>query len=80
MSQLTNNWNYWNYEEFEENHKKEANKILQELNEAGFEISFIEGDFYIHCKNPDCQLDNGSNPYLACLLRYLEQAVKEKNK
>ena len=76
MSQSTNEMTD---EEFEANHKKEANKILQELNEAGFEISFIKDDFYIHCKNPDYQPDNGSTPYLACLLRHIEQAVWRKN-
>lgn len=77
MSQLTNEMND---EEFEANHKKQASKILQELNEAGFEIVFISGDFYIRCKNPDYQPNNGSNPYLACLLRYIEQAVYRKRK
>ena len=56
-----------NYDKYE--------KIFNELKECGFNILNIDYVFYITCKNPDYQPDNGSNPFLVCtfdnLLKYV---------
>lgn len=57
---------------------KEAELIKKELNECDWDevsMRMIEGIIFIRMKNPDYQPDNGSNPYRACTLDELLDAL-----